>query len=258
MKRPVRLLLLFTCAIATVAAAAQGPPVPVVLPYGSAMVVDLRGDISVSLPQVAPARVQKGQTLPPESTIETDKGSLVLSFADGSQVLIKPQSRVILKSPEQTNGSYLELLLGKLLAKVKKRMGQEPPFRMGTPTAVITVRGTYFGVEVTKKTKTYVQVYEGLVEVYGLTAPDRPLLLQPGFATEVGNSGSSPRNPHHLQEGEDYSGPGNNGGSAQERQNRAQDGRNSESDNAPGPNQRRPQGESQDQSAPRPKPNGPD
>ena len=255
MKTVVYLLLWFTCVLATTAAA-QGPPVPVVLPYGSALVVDFKGNISVSLPHAAPAPVEKGQNLPPESNIETNKGSLVLSFADGSQVLIKAQSRVVLKSPEQSNGSYLELLLGKLLAKVTKRLGQEPPFRMGTPTAVITVRGTYFGVEVTKKNKTYVQVYDGVVEVYGLARPGQPLLLRPGFATEVDNNGS-PLNPHHIQEGEGYAGPGNDGSSA-ERENKAPVGRNSESDTAPAPNQRNPQGESQDESAPRPKPNGPD
>jgi hypothetical protein len=238
------------------AAAAQGPPVPVVLPYGSAIVTDFKGNILVSLPQVPPMPVQKGQTLPPESSIETNKGSLVLSFADGSQVLIKPQSRVVLKSPEQSNGNYLELLLGKLLAKVQKRLGQEPSFRMGTPTAVITVRGTYFGVEVTKKNKTYVQVYEGLVEVYGLGLPAKPLMVRPGFMTEVENNGS-PQNPHHIQEGEGYAGSGNDGSSA-ERQNKAPVGRNSESDTAAAPNQQKPQGESQGENVARPKPNGPD
>ena len=256
MSRGVYWLLLFTCVIATMAAAAQGPPEPVALPYGSAIVVDFKGNISVSLPQAAPAPVQKGQTLPPESSVETNKGSLVLSFADGSQVLIKAQSRVILKSPEQSNGNYLELLLGKLLAKVQKRLGQEPSFRMGTPTAVITVRGTYFGVEVTRKNKTYVQVYAGLVEVYGLPGPSQPILVRPGFATEVDNNGS-PQNPHHIQEGEGYAGPGNND-SAAERENRSPVGRNSENDTAPASNQRNPPGEPQGENPPRQKPDSPD
>jgi hypothetical protein len=203
-------LLLFACVIATLTASAQAPSVPVGLPFGSALVVDLKGDIAVSLPPGLPAPVRKGQLLPTESNIETNKGTLVLAFADGSQVLIKPQARVILKSPEQSNGNFLELLLGKLLAKVQKRLGQEPSFKLGTPTAVITVRGTFFGVEVTKKLRTRVQVYEGVVEVLGLTAPSQPIRLQPGFATEVDGNGS-PQNPHRMREGEDYTAPGNGG-----------------------------------------------
>ena len=54
---------------------------------------------------------------------------------------------------------------GKILAQVQKRFGNAPSFRMGTPTAVITVRGTRFEVEVNKKNKTVVDVYEGVVAV---------------------------------------------------------------------------------------------
>jgi hypothetical protein len=107
-------------------------------------------------------------------------------------VLVKGHSRVVLKAPAQAPGNFFELLLGKIVAKVKKRLGNAPAFRLGTPTAVITVRGTRFQVEVNQKGKTYVEVYEGVVEVASLGALDQPVFLRPGYHTDVV--------PNHLPE----------------------------------------------------------
>ncbi len=155
------------------------------LPVGSATVADLKGYVSLRSPKGDPLALRTGQVLDPESTIETGNGSILLRMQDGSQALVKSHSRVVLKSPEVGLGLYLELIIGKLMAKVQKRMGEDPPFRMGTPSAVITVRGTRFEVEVTKKKLTYVRVFEGVVEVQGLIAGGHSVLIQPGFSTRV-------------------------------------------------------------------------
>jgi ferric-dicitrate binding protein FerR (iron transport regulator) len=181
---------------------------PVSLLSGSAVIADLKGEVVLQSAQGAALPAQRGQVLPAESTIETAKGSLLLSLQDGSQVLVKPHSHVVVKAPEQSQGSFLQLFLGNIMAKVQKRFGSAPSFRMGTPTAVITVRGTRFSVEVTKKNKTIVQVFEGLVEVVGLTMPSSPpILLKPGFYTQVEND-RSPENPREIQ---GANGPGRRG-----------------------------------------------
>src|SRR5512135_1695153 len=168
-------------------AAAQNPQSrEVSLFVGSAVLADLKGDISLRAPDGSRVSAERGLTLPPQSVIETGKGSLLLNLQDGSQVLVKPHSRVLLKSPNEGKGYYLELLLGKILAQVQKRFGNAPSFRMGTPTAVITVRGTRFEVEVNKKNKTVVDVYEGVVAVAGFGSEESPVLLYPGFWTEIG------------------------------------------------------------------------
>ena len=128
--------------------------------------------------------------------IDTKKGSLLLDLQDGSQVLVKPNSHVLLKSPNEGKGYWLELLIGKINAKVQKRLGNAPSFRMGTPTAVITVRGTRFGVDVDKKQRTHVEVYEGLVEVAGLFH-GAPVMLRPGFSTGV-EQNRDPEQPHGM------------------------------------------------------------
>lgn len=161
------------------------PTQPTSLPVGSATITEVKGEVLLHGPQGETLAAQRGLVLAAESTIETQKGNLLLELQDGSQVLVKPHSRVVLRDPNQGKGFYLELLIGKVVNKIQKRLGNTPSFRMGTPTAVVTVRGTRFEVEVTKKLRTYVVVYEGLVEVAGLVGGAPPVLVRPGFTTNV-------------------------------------------------------------------------
>lgn len=192
----------------------QNPePQPVTLPSGSALVAEVKGTVSVTPPQGSPTAAQRGMMLPAETSIESAKGSVVLMLADGSQILVKSKTRVVLKSPDGGNGHFLQMFLGEILANIKKRLGETPPFRLGTPSAVITVRGTRFTVRVDKKGRTTVQVYEGVVEVEGLGEKARSVTVQPGFETEV-EPGRQPRIPQEinqlglLQPGGGRQGPG--------------------------------------------------
>jgi hypothetical protein len=196
------MLLLVFC---TAAGQDPQPPEPTSLPVGAATVVEVKGKISFYGPQGEAIAAQRGQVLAPESRIETEKGSVLLNLQDGSQVLVKDHSRIVLKAPNQDKGYYLELLIGKIVNKIQKRLGTNPSFRMGTPTAVITVRGTRFEVEVSKKPRTHVEVYEGLVEVRGLAGNSPPVLLHPGFSTNVGldRVPDQPRSIGGLGEGRD-------------------------------------------------------
>ena len=180
--RFVSLALLLALLVGTPAAQEAQPAT---LTAGSATVDEIKGEVTVQPPNGAAAAPQRGQVVIPESVIETKKGTLVLHLEDGSQVLVQKNSRVVLKAPQSSLGHFFDLLLGKILAKVQKRTNNAPSFKMGTPTAVITVRGTKFEVTVNKDQKTYVEVYEGLVEVMSTSAPASPVLLGPGFHTQV-------------------------------------------------------------------------
>ena len=177
---------IFGCLIVLLilAAAAGQNPSPTALPVGSATVAEFKGEVQVHSPQGDAVTAQRGTSLPAESKIDTGKGSMLLDLQDGSQVLVKPNSHVLLKAPNQEKGYWLELLLGKINAQVQKRLGNTPSFRMGTPTAVITVRGTRFSVDVDKKKRTHVEVYEGLVEVAGFLH-GAPVMVRPGYSTGV-------------------------------------------------------------------------
>lgn len=182
MKRSTICVFLFVLSL--LASAAQAPQ-PTALPVGSATIEDVKGQVSVRSAAGVAMAPQRGQVLSAESTIETEKGSALLHLEDGSQVLVKAHSRVVLKAPATSNGNFFEMMIGKIVAKIQKRLGNSPSFRMGTPTAVITVRGTRFEVNVDKKGKTLVDVYEGIVEVASLGAPNQPVILHPGFWTQV-------------------------------------------------------------------------
>lgn len=185
----------------TLSVAQVAPQEQAVLPIGSAIVTEIKGDVVFTSPQGASVSAQRGITLSADSKVETAKGSVLMMLQDGSQILIKAHSTVVLRAPNQGKGFSLELFIGKLIAKIQKRMEEAPSFRMGTPSAVITVRGTRFSVDVTKKQKTYVEVFEGLVEVNGLAEGSRPVLVRPGFSTDVGYEGA-PENPREMGPGE--------------------------------------------------------
>jgi ferric-dicitrate binding protein FerR (iron transport regulator) len=186
----------------TLAAAIGQNPAPTALSVGSATIAELKGDVAFHSAQGDAITAQRGTVLAPESKIDTTKGSVLLDLQDGSQVLVKSNSHVVLKTPDQDKGYWLELLLGKINAKIQKRLGNTPSFRMGTPTAVITVRGTRFAVEVNKKQKTSVEVFEGLVEVGGF-GQGAPVMLRPGFSTGV-EQNRSPEPPRGMQNRGDH------------------------------------------------------
>ena len=196
------LVLLVFC---TAAGQDPKPMQPTSLPVGSATVAEVKGEVALRGPQGEALAAQRGLVLAADSTIETQKGNLLLELQDGSQVLVKPHSRVTLKDPNQGKGFYLELLVGKVVNKIQKRLGNTPSFRMGTPTAVVTVRGTRFEVEVTKKLRTYVAVYAGVVEVAGLVGGAPPVLVRPGFITNVDRD-REPARPREIGDLGDRSG----------------------------------------------------
>jgi FecR protein len=230
------LSLLMLLLVFAEAPAQKAEPQPTTLPVGSASIAEFKGQISIRSPQGQTVSAQPGLTIAAESTIEIEKGSLLLNLADGSQVLVKSHSQVVLKDPSQDKGFSLELLIGKLVAKIQKRLGAAPSFRMGTPTAVITVRGTRFSVEVNKKRRTRIEVFEGLVEIQGIGGIGQPVMLGPGFATSVERN-QPPERPHemmqNLREGPEGR-PGQPGtGQESDRENRQRPGTQPDNRNEP-------------------------
>jgi hypothetical protein len=205
-------------------AAQSEPQQQAVLQVGSAMVSEVKGEVVFTSPQGTPISAQRGVTLTAESRIETAKGSVLLELQDGSQVWVKAKSNIVLKAPNEGEGFSLELFIGKIMAKVQKRLSGAPSFRMGTPSAVITVRGTLFSVEVNKKHKTYVDVFEGLVDVAGVLKGSPHVLIRPGFSTgvEIERNPEGPRemNPSERNgrdDGREGQGPGNRNPEDQQR-----------------------------------------
>ena len=169
-------------------------------PLAGAIVSDWKGGVQVQLPGAQLASPTRGEVLPEESVIDTRDGRLLLTLrADESQILLQPKTRIVLHQASPNNWNSLELLLGRIRAFIRKRTGGAEPFQLGTPSAVIAVRGTRFDVDVDKKGTTEVQVWDGIVEVTGLSVPGKSVLVTPGFFTRV-RVGRAPDPPAPTQQ----------------------------------------------------------
>jgi FecR protein len=188
--------LSFWVAFASCVAQAQVPaPGPSPAPFAGAIVSEWKGDVHIQLPGTSMSRPTRGQVLPADTVLDTGEGRLVLVLrTDESEIIVQPHTRLMVKEPAPGNWDALEILLGRVHAYIRKRTGGAPPFQMGTPSAVIAVRGTRFDVEVNGRGVSEVDVFDGLVEVASSTIPGSSVLVSPGFSTRVG-MGTSPEPP---------------------------------------------------------------
>jgi hypothetical protein len=125
--------------------------------------------------------------LPEGTLLDTRDGQLVLVMrADESEILVQSHTRLILRAPQPGSWDTLQMLIGRVRAYIRRRTGGAPPFQMGTPSAVIAVRGTRFDVEVNSTGITEVDVFDGLVEVGSAKVPGVSVLVPPGMSTRVG------------------------------------------------------------------------
>jgi hypothetical protein len=124
--------------------------------------------------------------LPPETTVSTDDGRLLLKLGDGSDILVRPHTKLVLKQPETSGWKYFQMMIGRIRTSIQKRLGGTPAFQIGTPSAVISVRGTKFEVEVDRRGFTEVDVDEGVVELESLNGLGESVMITAGFSSRVG------------------------------------------------------------------------
>jgi hypothetical protein len=168
------------------AAQEQPSSAPATAAIAGATIAEWKGNIRLSLPGQLPSNPLRGEQLPPGTILDTGSGRLLLRLSDGSEVMVRARTRLQVQQPSLTDPSYFQLLLGRIRALINKRTGGAVPFELGTPSAVIAVRGTQFDVEVNPHNVTEVDVVDGLVEVYGRNTTGGSVLLEPGFSTRVG------------------------------------------------------------------------
>ena len=191
---------LIACAAQTPPQSSSQAPSSGVAPFAGAVISEWRGSVQVQLPGSAPGHPTRGQVLPEGTTLDTQDGRLVLVLrADESEIVVQPHTRLILRAPQPGNWETLQVILGKVRAYIRKRTGGAPPFQMGTPSAVIAVRGTRFDVEVNATGISEIDVFEGLVEVGSATLPGVSVLVGPGMSTRVG-VGGPPETPVPTRE----------------------------------------------------------
>ncbi len=123
---------------------------------------------------------------PTQIVITGPDGSAIFQIADGSTVEVFPNSRFVFR---ETMGDWRDLLrvfMGRVRVEIQHLGGQPNPNKVRTATAVISVRGTIFDVEVEDSDgTTLVAVEEGRVQVQHVLQPGAPKILNPGEWVEV-------------------------------------------------------------------------
>jgi len=194
------LLWLLLCSLLAAAQEPQNSTQSPVMsaPFAGATVSDFKGKLSIQLPGQGFSTPSRGLVLPAETLISTeDSGRMLLRLGDGSDLLVRSNTRLVLKAPQPGAWRYVQMMFGHVRAEIQKRLGGAPGFQIGTPSAVISVRGTSFDVEVNREGITEVDVHEGVVQLDSARGMGESVLIRAGYSSRVGFE-SGPETPRHT------------------------------------------------------------
>lgn len=149
---------------------------------GAAKLVSFTGQISVLRGDNYPWALNVGDVVQPQQVIVTGAdGYGVFQIADGSHFEVFPKSRVVFRANRGDWRDLLEVWLGKVRVQIEHLGGLPNNNKVRTPTAVISVRGTVFDVEVEDEDATTLVIdEEGSVTVQHLLKPGEAKILNPG------------------------------------------------------------------------------
>jgi hypothetical protein len=151
----------------------------------SAIIAAMSGRVSIERSGELWA-ITAGQPIEAGQVIVTGSdGTAQLALSDGSAVEIFPNSRVVFRANRFNLRDLLDIYLGKIRLQIQSLLPGEMPLRITSPTAVISVRGTIFEVEVDPVQETTVSVDNGTVGVRHRLIPGGEVMLQAGESLRV-------------------------------------------------------------------------
>jgi hypothetical protein len=119
--------------------------------------------------------------------IRTGPGATAtLEMTDGSYVVVSENSAFTVQDFWGSGvRNIMNIMVGKVRFYIQRLGGKPNPYRVGTPTALIAVRGTIFEVSVDEAQYTEVRCLEGRVTVESAGLSDREVILDEGRKTLV-------------------------------------------------------------------------
>jgi hypothetical protein len=162
------------------------PPQTVVETEGAARLLTFVGQISVIRSNYSWA-LDVGKIVNRQETIVTGPdGWGVFEVADGSKFEVFPNSRVVFRANMGEWRELLEVWLGRVRVQIEHFGGLPNNNKVRTPSAVISVRGTVFDVEVEPESEdTIVSDEEGSVAVEHALKPGPVKILNHGETIRV-------------------------------------------------------------------------
>ena len=153
----------------------------------AAQVISLTGQVSV-LRDNEPWALNIGDKVQIQQVIVTGPDGLAkFQVSDGSYFDVYPNSNVVFRKNPGNLRDLLDVFVGRVKIHIQRFGGQPNPNRIITPTAVISVRGTTFDVNVDDDDQTtLVAVEEGSVEVSHARLPNgKSKVVNAGESIEV-------------------------------------------------------------------------
>jgi opacity protein-like surface antigen len=137
-----------------------------------AKVVDFSGQVSVMDSSVGPqSPLSTGLVVKQTQWIVTGPdGWAKFQYTDGSTFEVFPKSKVLFQEHPADWEHLLNIWIGHVKVWIQHAPGVPNYKNVNTPTAVISVRGTVFSVDVQDEDTTVVSVEEGIVDVRNSTA----------------------------------------------------------------------------------------
>lgn len=134
----------------------------------------------------------EGKLLYEGDTIKSeDDGYAVINMSNGTELKVASNTKFIVEKSKTaaTLGSSVWVQLGRIKAKVLKTGGRSVKFKVRTPVAVASIRGSEVDVNVGEDTKTDVAIVEGDIDVtnnFGtISAGDMVLDCRQGAAANI-------------------------------------------------------------------------
>jgi hypothetical protein len=151
-----------------------------------AKVLDMSGQVSLLQGGYQKA-ISTGDTIRQMQVIVTGPdGWAKFQYTDGSTFEVFPKSQVIFREQPTDWEHLLNIIIGHVKVWIQHAPGVPNHKNVTTPTAVISVRGTVFDVNVEDDDgTTFIAVEEGVVGVRNLTAPGPVPELQAGESIHV-------------------------------------------------------------------------
>jgi ferric-dicitrate binding protein FerR (iron transport regulator) len=148
---------------------------------GAAKVLAMTGRVSVLRDSGAWALAVSDQVQPKQVIIAGPDGFARFQVSDGSTFDVFPNSKTIFRDNPGNWKDLLDVVIGRVKVHIEKLNGQPNNSKVHTPTAIISVRGTTFDVDVEDEdATTLVMVEEGQVAVEHQLLYTGPKLLNPG------------------------------------------------------------------------------
>lgn len=155
-------------------------------PEAAAKVLELNGQVSV-LRDSQPWALNVGDSVQVKQVIITGSdGYAKFQVSDGSTFEIYPNSNVTFRNTPGNWRDLLDVWVGRIKVHIQKLGGQPNPNTIHTPSAIISVRGTTFAVEVDgDEENTVVSVEEGSVDVRHATRGGATRTINAGESIEI-------------------------------------------------------------------------